>query len=77
MMSLQTNWLAVLLNEGVDPRTNVTVVPTSIIDEMITALTIVSGVPAGPLSITGYGMGWFRMAYKCVDVRNSRCVHLC
>ncbi len=35
---------------------------------MITARAIVSGVAAGPLSIMGYGMGWFRVSYRGHDV---------
>ncbi|KAM5537978.1 hypothetical protein V8D89_008454 [Ganoderma adspersum] len=63
-----TKWLAVLLNEGVVPMTNTTIIPVSVFQEMITARAIVSGVAAGPLSIMGYGMGWFRVSYRGHDV---------
>ncbi|RPD57950.1 beta-lactamase/transpeptidase-like protein [Lentinus tigrinus ALCF2SS1-6] len=63
-----TKWLAVLLNEGVDPSTNTTIIPLAAFAEMTAARTIVSGVPAGDLSIMGYGMGWFRMSYRGHDV---------
>nr|VWP00380.1 Enterotoxin-like protein [Ganoderma boninense] len=61
-------WLALLLNEGVDPLTNARIIPVSVFQEMTTARAIVSGVAADPLSIMGYGMGWFRMSYRGHDV---------
>ncbi|KAI0326062.1 beta-lactamase/transpeptidase-like protein [Cubamyces sp. BRFM 1775] len=48
-----TKWLATLLNSGVDPVTNRTIVPAQAEKE---------------LSVVGYGMGWFRMSYKGHDV---------
>ncbi|KAI0695190.1 beta-lactamase/transpeptidase-like protein [Cerioporus squamosus] len=63
-----TKWLAVLLNEGIDPTTNRTIIPSSAFTEMTTARAIVSGAPVGDLSIIGYGMGWFRMSYRGHDV---------
>ncbi|KAI0752773.1 beta-lactamase/transpeptidase-like protein [Daedaleopsis nitida] len=63
-----TKWLATLLNEGVDPVTNRTVVPPSVFIETTTAHTVVSGAAMGDLSIIGYGMGWFRMSYRGHDV---------
>ena len=65
----QTKWLATLLNGGVDPITNRTIVPTSVLTHMTTARAIVHGEAAKDLSIVGYGMGWFRMSYKGHDVR--------
>ncbi|PIL33660.1 hypothetical protein GSI_04283 [Ganoderma sinense ZZ0214-1] len=63
-----TKWLTVLLNEGVDPLTNASIISVSVFQEMITARAVVSGVAVGPLSIMGYGMGWFRVSYKGHDV---------
>ncbi|TBU44391.1 beta-lactamase/transpeptidase-like protein [Dichomitus squalens] len=63
-----TKWLAVLLNKGVDPLTTATIIPASVLEAMTTTRAVVSGIPEGPLSIIGYGMGWFRMAYKGHDV---------
>ena len=65
---LQTKWLATLLNKGVYPVTNDTIIPLAVFEEMTTARAIVGGVSAGPVSIVGYGMGWFRMSYKGHDV---------
>ncbi|OSC96792.1 beta-lactamase/transpeptidase-like protein [Trametes coccinea BRFM310] len=63
-----TKWLATLLNEGVDPRTNRTIIPASTFANMTTARAIQNGVSSPDTSITGYGMGWFRMTYKGRDV---------
>ncbi|KAL1945494.1 hypothetical protein VTO73DRAFT_2345 [Trametes versicolor] len=62
-----TKWLATLLNGGVDPRTNITIVPASVLANMTTSRAIESGVPALDISIVGYGMGWFRQSYKGHD----------
>ncbi|KAI0669553.1 beta-lactamase/transpeptidase-like protein [Trametes maxima] len=63
-----TKWLAMLLNNGVDPITGRAVLPASIITNMTAARVVQNGAPAGDVSIIGYGMGWFRMAYKGHDV---------
>ncbi|KAI0327940.1 beta-lactamase/transpeptidase-like protein [Cubamyces sp. BRFM 1775] len=63
-----SKWLATLLNGGVDPKTNDTIVPASTFTNMTAARAIESGVPAKDVSIVGYGMGWFRMSYKGHDV---------
>ncbi len=53
-----------------DPRTNTTIVPASVLANMTTSRAIESGVPAMDISIVGYGMGWFRQSYKGHDVRS-------
>ncbi len=59
-----------LLNGGVNPATNATVVPKSVIAEVTTAHTIISGRATSPeLSISGYGMGWSRESYRGYEVR--------
>ncbi|KAI9067465.1 beta-lactamase/transpeptidase-like protein [Trametes sanguinea] len=63
-----TKWLATLLNQGVDPRTNKTIVPASTFANMTTARAIQNGLSSPDTSITGYGMGWFRMTHKGRDV---------
>lgn len=63
------------MNEGVNPITNATIIPPIVFREMTTARTIVSGVPAGDMSILGYGMGWFRMSYRGYDVRALYHIH--
>ena len=57
-----------LLNGGVDPQTNMTIVPAATLANMTTARGIENGAPAGDVSIVGYGMGWYRMSYKGHDV---------
>jgi len=60
-----SRWLKMLLNKGVDPVSNTTVVPRAVFDMVTTAHTIVSGDPTTPeQSISGYGMGWVRLSYK-------------
>ena len=51
-----------------DLLTNATIIPSAVFQEMTTAKVIVSGAAAGPLSIMGYGMGWFRVSYRGRDV---------
>ncbi|KAI0742270.1 beta-lactamase/transpeptidase-like protein [Daedaleopsis nitida] len=66
---LQTKWLAMLLNKGVDPHTNRTVVPRLTFDEMTTAHSVVDGSPPKPnRSIAGYGMGWMRLSVAGHDM---------
>lgn len=64
-------WVATIMNEGVDPLKNETVVPASTWSNMTTSYTVVSGTsaPGDPReSIVGYGMGWFRGAYRGHDI---------
>ncbi|KAH9889349.1 beta-lactamase/transpeptidase-like protein [Cubamyces lactineus] len=63
-----TKWLATLLNGGVNPITNRTIVPASVLTDMTTARAIVHGEAEKDISVVGYGMGWFRMSYKGHDV---------
>lgn len=70
---IQTKWIAMLLNNGVDPRTNVTVIPRGAFQETTKALSIMSGVPPDKFSsIVGYGMGWWRVSHQGHEVRR-RC----
>ncbi|GBE87232.1 beta-lactamase/transpeptidase-like protein [Sparassis crispa] len=64
-------WVATLLNEGVDPVTNRTIVPLATFNAMTTAYAVsrgVSDVSIPELSIEGYGMGWFRESYEGHDI---------
>ncbi|KZT69403.1 beta-lactamase/transpeptidase-like protein [Daedalea quercina L-15889] len=64
-----TKWLTVLLNEGVEPGSNKTIIPHSAFEEITTAHSITSGKPATPeMSIQGYGLGWLRVSYQGHDV---------
>ena len=67
---MKTKWLAMLLNRGVDPHTNQTVVPPSTFDEMTTAHSVMLGAPPDAYtSLAGYGMGWMRQSFQGHDVR--------
>lgn len=73
-----TKWLAMLLYKGVDPLTNVTIIPTSAFEEVTTAHVVSrgTGMPRsvyhedlpGELSIMGYGMGWGRYSNRGYEV---------
>ncbi|EPS99304.1 hypothetical protein FOMPIDRAFT_1164237 [Fomitopsis schrenkii] len=60
-----TKWLAVLLNNGVDPASNKTIIPRSAFEEITTAHSVMQGKPSFPeMSIWGYGLGWWRFSYQ-------------
>lgn len=60
-----TKWVTVLLNAGVEPVSNTTIIPRSVFDEMTTAHSVVYGSsPAPDSSLIGYGMGWDRWSYR-------------
>ncbi|OBZ74859.1 Penicillin-binding protein 4* [Grifola frondosa] len=60
-----SKWIATLLNSGVNPETNVSVIPRSTFDETTTAHSIVVGKPPTPeMSILGYGMGWMQSSIQ-------------
>lgn len=62
---LQTKWLAVLLNNGVDPVSNTTIIPSSAFEEITTAYSVMEGTPPSPeMSIWGYGLGWVTFSYQ-------------
>ncbi|CCL99820.1 uncharacterized protein FIBRA_01844 [Fibroporia radiculosa] len=64
-----TKWLSVLLNSGVDPVSNTTILPRSVFDEITTAHTIMKGTPDSPeISVAGYGLGWMRFSYQGHDI---------
>ncbi|KAI0828035.1 beta-lactamase/transpeptidase-like protein [Trametes gibbosa] len=63
-----TKWVATLLNGGVDPTSNVTIVPASVLANMTASRPIESTSPSLDLSPLEYGMGWFRVTYKGRDV---------
>ncbi|GBE87212.1 hypothetical protein SCP_1004590 [Sparassis crispa] len=64
-----TKWLAMLLHKGVDPRTNLTVIPKAAYEESTTAHSVSLGKPSSPItSLIGYGMGWMRLSYQGRDM---------
>jgi len=64
-----TKWLTVLLNKGVEPTSNETIIPPSAFEEITTAHAIMAGRPIAPeISIQGYGLGWWRFSYQGHDI---------
>ncbi|KAI0063207.1 beta-lactamase/transpeptidase-like protein [Artomyces pyxidatus] len=63
-------WVRMLLNKGVDPRTNKTILPRSAFDTIVSAHSVVSGKPSGSpgSSIVGYGLGWARTTLVGHDI---------
>jgi hypothetical protein len=58
-----------LLNEGVDPATNTTVLPKDVLEVVTTSRTIALGHGSRMDSIAGYGLGWTRVSYLGHEVR--------
>ncbi|KAI0063206.1 beta-lactamase/transpeptidase-like protein [Artomyces pyxidatus] len=63
-------WVRMLLNNGVDPRTNNTILPRSAFESIVSAHSIIPGNPFGfpGLSFAGYGLGWIRTTFMGHDI---------
>ncbi|KAI0261079.1 hypothetical protein BC834DRAFT_845824 [Gloeopeniophorella convolvens] len=63
-------WISIYLNGGVDPRTNIMIIPTFAFDAVTSAHSIAIGNPSDlpTFSIRGYGMGWGRFSYAGHDI---------
>ncbi|OCH90091.1 beta-lactamase/transpeptidase-like protein [Obba rivulosa] len=60
-----TKWAATLINDGVNPWTDTSVIPKSVVQETTTSSTILIGRALAPwVSLEGYGMGWARWTYR-------------
>ncbi|OCH90097.1 beta-lactamase/transpeptidase-like protein [Obba rivulosa] len=60
-----TRWVATLINGGINPWTNTSVIPESVVQETTTSITITTGrAPAPELSLLGYAMAWHRSTYR-------------
>ncbi|KAI0944294.1 hypothetical protein AcW1_002041 [Taiwanofungus camphoratus] len=62
-----TKWLTVLINDGVDPITNETILPRSVFEETTSAHFVIKGTAdtnTPEISLSGYGMGWMRWSYQ-------------
>ncbi|KAI0042675.1 beta-lactamase/transpeptidase-like protein [Auriscalpium vulgare] len=56
-----SKWVHTVLNGGVDPRSNFTVVPPSAFEKITTAHSVMIGGPTSHLyGFLGYGLGWMR-----------------
>jgi hypothetical protein len=57
-----------LLNEGIDPATNATVLPKDVLEVVTTSRAVDVGYGSNTESISGYGLGWMRVSYLGHDV---------
>ncbi|KAF7290005.1 hypothetical protein HMN09_01305200 [Mycena chlorophos] len=60
-------WIRTVLNRGVDPRTNETIIPKSTFELATSAISVLSETGNPFASIMGYGMGWIRFSYRGHD----------
>ena len=60
-----------MLNGGVDPDTNVTIMPPEQFDVITSARSIVDPSANDQVSTEVYGLGWFRLSYVGHDVSRS------
>ncbi|KAF7361230.1 Beta-lactamase domain-containing protein [Mycena sanguinolenta] len=58
------NWVKMLLNSGVDPQTNKTIIPRTTFDLATSAISVAVHKGSALTSIMGYGLGWIRLAYR-------------
>ncbi|KAI0742294.1 beta-lactamase/transpeptidase-like protein [Daedaleopsis nitida] len=57
-------WAATILNGGVDPVTNKTIIPARLLAETTAARVVETGTTPDPaMSIIGYGLGWERKSF--------------
>ena len=60
-----------ILNGGVDPVSNVTIIPSAEFEIITGAHSIVSPNASAEISTEVYGLGWFRISYLGHDVSKS------
>ena len=69
---LQSAWVRTILNGGVDPNTNTTIIPPAQFDVITSAHSIVTSNVSADESTLVYGLGWFRETFVGHDVSESR-----
>ncbi|KAF7328949.1 Beta-lactamase domain-containing protein [Mycena venus] len=57
-------WIKMLLNSGVDGRTNDTILPASTFNLATSAISVALSKGSNLSSIEGYGLGWVRQSYR-------------
>lgn len=58
-----------MLNGGVNPTNNQTIIPKAGHDEVTTGHVVDNGQATAPaLSVSGYGLGWDRFSYRGHEV---------
>ncbi|KAJ7064936.1 beta-lactamase/transpeptidase-like protein [Mycena amicta] len=63
-----TLWLRTLLNQGVDPRNNQTIIPKSTFILATSAISVAFDIGDELTSVMGYGLGWGRLSYRGHDL---------
>jgi len=63
-----TPWVRVMLNGGVDPETNVTIIPPEQFDIITSAHSIVGSSANDQSSTALYGLGWIRFSSVGIDI---------
>ncbi|KAF8147799.1 beta-lactamase/transpeptidase-like protein [Mycena galopus ATCC 62051] len=58
------HWVKMLLNSGVDPRTNDTIISRTTFDLATSAISVAINKGSNLISIAGYGLGWGRLSYR-------------
>ncbi|KAI0689020.1 beta-lactamase/transpeptidase-like protein [Cytidiella melzeri] len=60
-----SKWYRTILNGGIDPVSNATIVPASVIEEQTSAMIVMDLAPSFPdSSLSAYGHGWYRQSYQ-------------
>jgi CubicO group peptidase (beta-lactamase class C family) len=65
---VQVPWVRTILNGGIDPDTNVTIIPSAQFDVITSAHSIVSPNVSAETSTLLYGLGWFGITLIGHDV---------
>ncbi|KAI0296716.1 beta-lactamase/transpeptidase-like protein [Russula brevipes] len=61
-------WVKMILNGGVDPDTNETIIPPAQFDIITSPHSIISPNISGPVSTLLYGLGWIRYSLEGYDI---------
>jgi hypothetical protein len=65
-------WAKLIMHGGVDPQTNIQIIPNATVDLATTGHSIFSNEGNVFFSVMEYGLGWVRTAYRGREV--SICV---
>ena len=68
---LQVPWVKTILNNGTNPDTNVTIIPSAQFDVITSSHSIVGPNVSALASTMTYGLGWFRVSLAGHDVSAS------
>jgi hypothetical protein len=65
-------WAKLIMNGGVDPQTNIQIIPNATVNLATTGRSVFSNEGNEFFSVMEYGLGWLRTAYRGHEV--SICV---